>query len=118
MISSWNGTTSTSSIKANRMPRPAEGQTGLGVAGKHPEDDGGQDDPAGEDAGVGQRTQKVQARVDLRVVVQGHTMGGDDPGYLGVALCLKRADDHVVEGEQEDDGPDDEGDRTWPAADP
>src|SRR5665647_1729206 len=36
---------------------PAEVQTGEGVAGQHPEHDGEQEHPAGEDAGVGQRTQ-------------------------------------------------------------
>ena len=61
-ISSWNGTTCTSSTSGEQRAAAAELQHGERVAGEHPEDHRAQQHAAGEDARVDQRLQQVDAR--------------------------------------------------------
>ena len=83
-----------------------EVQPGQGVAGEHPEHDRAEQHAAGEDARVEQRLRPGRRGSLICAVVVGGSgrRSGSAPVQRGVRLLLQRADHHVVEGEQEHDG--------------
>jgi hypothetical protein len=93
-------------------------QPGQRVAGEDPEDDGAQDHPTGEDAGVHQRLRQVDPAVDRGVVVEGPAADREGSGQRGVGLLLQGADEHVVEGEQEQHGTQHEHDHAGDSPEP
>jgi hypothetical protein len=101
---SWNGTTCTSRAGEDD-PAPAPVQDREGVAGEHAEDDRPEEHAAREDARVDQPLQQVDALVDGHVVVDREVRrAGECTGHRGIDPRLQRADDHVVEGEEEHEG--------------
>ena len=93
----------------------SEVQAGQRVARQQAEHDGAQDDGTGEDAGVDQRAPQVHPAVDVPVVVQREAAGRERAGHRRVRLELQRGDEHVVEGEQEEHGPQGEQEHARPA---
>ena len=80
----------------------AELQHGQRITGQQPEDHRAEQHAAGEDAGVDERAAERDRAVDVAVVVEREVARvGHGAGHAGVRLGLQRADQHVVEGEDE-----------------
>ena len=77
------------------------------VAGQQPEEQGAEDDSGGDDPRVDQRSEQIDAPVDVAVVLGGEVgRVGEGAAHAGVGLLLQRPDEHVVEREEEHEGTD------------